>query len=126
MHLPAFDGNVPGPPGRDGPGIAGDNGVFGQAFAELVGDDLWLHRFVVARRPLKHQVVPLLHPGLGLFQKAAVGFPFEERKQLGERPPAVSDQADVDRKTKANADGIDIELNATGLSRLGQKFDVGE
>ena len=46
IHLTAAGGNVPGPPGRDRAGIARDNCVLGDSFAELPSHHLRFHRMV--------------------------------------------------------------------------------
>src|SRR5207237_1187690 len=54
-HHAAADVEMPRCPGGDSTGIGGDDGVVAQQLVQLVGDDLRLHRLVVARAALLHQ-----------------------------------------------------------------------
>ena len=77
-------------PGGDGAGIGGDDRVVGEQLVQLVGDDLRLHRRVLPRAALLHQLVPLLHALLGLLQERAVLALLEQRQQRVERPSPAS------------------------------------
>ena len=75
---------------------------------------------------LVHQLAPVLHALLRLLQKLAALVLLEQRKQLGQDPLAVADQADVDRIAKADPFGIEFDLDGFGLSGLRIEFDIGE
>ena len=45
--------------------------------AQLVCDNLRLHRLIIPRGSLEHQLVPLTHATLSFFQKATVAFPVQ-------------------------------------------------
>ena len=64
-HHVAAHRQVTRDPCRHRAGIGRNDGVVAEQFVELVRDDLRLHRLVLARAALDHQLVPLLRARLG-------------------------------------------------------------
>ena len=118
--------DVAGRPGGHGAAVAGDDGVLVEKLVQVIGDHLRLHRLVLPGAALFHQLVPLLHPLLGLLQKAAVLLGLDQGQQRFQDTPALADQADVRRKTQPDARRVNVNLDALGLARLGVELHVGE
>src|SRR5205085_5151515 len=94
--------------------------------AELVCDDLRLHRHVLPGAALLHQLVPFRLAALRLFEPAAVGFALKERDQPAQYAARVADEAHLYRIAQPDAQRIDVDLHRARLARLRIVLDIGE
>ncbi len=67
-----------------------------------------------------------LHALLRALEEAAIGLRPEERQQGREGGATVAHQADLHRVAKADAHGVELDLDRPRLSRLRQELDVRE
>jgi len=79
VHLTAARWNVARPPGRNGPAVAAHDRSGVESPAQLVGQQLRLHRRVGARRALVRQLAPALHALLRRLQESALGLSRQQR-----------------------------------------------
>src|SRR5581483_1220454 len=89
-------------------------------------DHLGLEGLVSALGLLEQEIVPLAHALLCLFEEAAVGLVLDQRQQRREDAAAVADEANVGGVAQADARGVAVDLDAVGLTGLGEELDVGE
>ena len=86
MHLSAFSGNKPCPPGGDGSAVTSEDRVFGKAFPQFVSEMLWLHRLVEPASMLQHRVVPLFHAALSFLDETTILVVRQHRQEFAQRP----------------------------------------
>src|SRR5204863_1688437 len=122
--LLAADIDVPRRPGRDRAGIRDDDRVIAQPLAELVRDDLRLHRHVLPRTALVHQLLPLGLALLSLLKPGTISVAIEMRNQAAQDAQRVADKPDFDRVPEADAQRIDFDLHAARLARFRIELDV--
>jgi hypothetical protein len=111
-------GNLPRKPGSDGARVGGDDGRIGEPFAEFPSDHLGLHRPVLSRPALFHQLPPLLGLALGALEETAIRLSLQVRQEGAQGMRAVAHQANLDRIAQTDARRIEIDLNASGGARL--------
>ena len=102
---------VAGDPGRDRPGVRGDDRIVGDASVQLVGDDLRLHGLIATRPTLLHQLPPVFHPVLRLREESPVLLGLHLRQQRAKDAGAISDEADVSRISEPDALRVDVDLH---------------
>jgi len=73
-----------------------------------------------------HELAPGPHAVHRLVEERTVAARLEHRKERFERAPAVADQPDFHRITKADAHGVELDLHGARLAGLRVVLDVGE
>src|SRR5579884_53417 len=117
---------VAGDPGGDRARIGGDDGIVGGQLGQLPGDALRLDGHIIAHGPFFHQLPPLLHALLELFQEAAILLALHQSAKRSDRGLGIPYQTDIYREAQANAVGLIVYLDAFSLARLRQKLHIGE
>jgi hypothetical protein len=79
---------------------------------------------VPACAPLLHERAPLLHFLLRFFQEAAILVSTEKGEERLQSPARIPHQTHFDRIAQADARGIDVELDAPGLSGIWKELDI--
>ena len=117
---------VAGKPVGAGPGVAGDDGVVGQARGEFVHHALGVDRVSLEQGAFLQGLVPVCAPAFDLVEPTALGLVFEQWQQCPQRFAGVTDQVDLHGVAQAEHVWLQIDLHATGLAFLRQELGVGE
>ena len=75
---------------------------------------------------LFHQIPPVAHALLSVFQKTPVLVAFEMRDKNFQRFAAIGDETDFHWVSEPDPHRVELDLNGSSLAWLGQEFDVGK
>ncbi len=124
VHLAFFGRHVARPDGGVGAGVGDDDGVFAGTFAELPADDLRLHGCGVIGAFFFDSRAPLLHIALGGFEELPVVVFLEQGKKELKGLSGVAYKAHIGGVAEADALRVGVDLDALGVARFGEKFDI--
>ena len=92
----------------------------------MVRHHLRLHRHVLARAPLLHELPPILHAVLRIGEERSVFLAIDQRDERAQHRAAIADQPHIDVVAQSDARRVDVDLNSLRLPGLRIEIQIGK